>query len=41
MLYILIIDVIFYQVKLLMFYNVQTTNLTSLFGEYEIYDKYV
>ena len=27
MLYILIIDVIFYQVNLLMFYNVQSTNL--------------
>ena len=39
MLYILIIDVIFYQVKLLMFYNVQTTNLTFLFGENEIYSK--
>ena len=28
MLYVFIIDVIFYRVKMLMLYNVQTTNLT-------------
>ena len=32
------IDVIFYQVKLLMIYNVQTTNL-PIFGKCEIYSK--